>query len=128
MVQNGTNIIALDTHQHKLEFGGDTIMIELGQWLKHSSFRKNHAEHRVDVLNPPFLVTAHRVTIVNAGPLYAVRIRFQALRGAEFSAPISQNDRKYRNEFISSAQGFLQQFKHMPDSTGGAAVHEIGQK
>ena len=61
--------------------------VPLGQWLKHSSFRKNHAEHRVDVLNPPFLVTAHRVTIVNAGPLYAVRIRFQALRGAEFSAP-----------------------------------------
>ncbi len=76
----------------------------------------------------PLLVTAHRVTIVNAGPLYAVRIRFQALRGAEFSAPISQNDRKYRIEFISCAQGFLQQFKHTPDSTGGAAVHEIGQK
>lgn len=95
---------------------------------QHSSFRKNHAEHRVDILNPPFLVTAHRAIIVNAGPLYAVRIRFQALRGAEFSAPISQNNRKYRNEYISSAQGFLQQFKHTPDSTGGAAVHEIGQK
>ena len=103
--------------------------VPLGQWLKQSSFRKNHAEDGGDVLNPHFLVTAHRVTIVNAGPLYAVRIRFQALQGAEFSAPISQNDRKkYRNEFISSAQGFLQQFKHTPDSTGGAAVHEIGQK
>lgn len=28
MVQNGTNIIALDTHQHKLEFGGDTIIVK----------------------------------------------------------------------------------------------------
>ena len=34
MVQNGTNIIALDTHQHKLEFGGDTIMIELDAFKK----------------------------------------------------------------------------------------------
>ena len=34
MVQNGTNIIAFDTHQHKLEFGGDTIMIELDAFKK----------------------------------------------------------------------------------------------
>lgn len=77
--------------------------IPLCQWFKNGSFREDHAKNGVDVLNAAFLVAAHRITIINASSLHAIRIRFKAVWNAEFSAPVCQDQGKHRDEFISPA-------------------------
>jgi len=47
----------------------DLAQIPLRQIGKNSSFRKDHSQHGMYLLNSAFLSAAHRIAVIDTGPL-----------------------------------------------------------
>lgn len=78
------------------------IHVPLCKELKGSSLRKNHAEHRVDLLDAAFLAAPHRITVIDTGTLDSLNPGFKIVRPAEFRAPVRQDIVEQGQEFIGT--------------------------
>ena len=69
----------------------DPVHVPLGKKFKAGTFRKDHAEHRVGLLNAPFLAALHRIAVIDTGALDPVDAGLQSLRIAKFRASVRQD-------------------------------------
>ena len=103
------------------------VHIPLGEEFKTGAFGQHHPEHGVYVFDTAFLAAAHRVTVINARPLYAVYACFQSIGVTKLRTPVSQEDVKKAQEIIS-AQFLFQPVEYGTDSAFCTTVHKEGQK
>lgn len=101
----------------------DLVHVPLGKEFKAGTFWKNHAEHRVSLLDSPLLSALHRVTVIDTGTLDPIDAGLQSHRIAKFRASVRQDIFK-QGEELTSPHTLFQAVKNKAYSPFGTTVHQ----